>query len=83
MILAAIARIPVRSWRTAVADKVRNPEPSRGGCGFDPLLASEIERLAALSPHLLDDIGVVASNRGDGVAAFASRARHNRISTLT
>lgn len=81
MVISVIARISVWSWRTTLADMVRNPEPPRGERGFDPLLESEIQRLAALSPHLLDDIGITESNCDDVVTAFASRARHNRIST--
>jgi hypothetical protein len=83
VLLSALARSPVWSWKTKVADTLRNPEPSGGKGGFDPLLASEIERLAALSPHLLDDIGVAASDRADVVTASSSRARHNRMPTQT
>ncbi len=83
MFISAIAQIPLWLWKTALADKVRKPEPSGGEGGFDPLLASEIERLAALSPHLLDDIGVAASDCGDVVAAFTNEARHTRMAPRT
>ena len=83
MFLSALDRSPVWSWTTKVADKLRNSEPSHGEGGCDPLLASEIERLAALSPHLLADIGVAASDRGHVLTAFTSRARHNRMPTPT